>query len=294
VAVVQLAALLLLTLQDLGPSYVGLSNLGFSLGMAVLSREKNYHEDTSVPANFRTLIPSNNTATLINGALIVVIVPALASLVFKILSVTCCKEVRRVHRAWKYSLGTFTFYGLLFLAYGELACLAISIKYFKSGMEGGIAVLGGALFAMILAVSMIASAAVPEWFGSFRKNFVKFELSSHFYVFSSAERIVSAVAVIFLSPGMLPAAVVSIILLLETVFIIYKKPYVLQQWRRPLLNKILAIVVCLLYLGASATAADSMVNQFIPLGILAALTLTTVTATVSAVQELRDYWENRE
>jgi hypothetical protein len=37
IAVIQLAALLLVTLKDMGPTYVGLSNLGYSLGITPVS-----------------------------------------------------------------------------------------------------------------------------------------------------------------------------------------------------------------------------------------------------------------
>jgi hypothetical protein len=213
VAVVQLAALLLVTLKDLGSTYVGLRHLSFSLGIVVPSQEKYYHEDTSVPRYFRTIIPSSSTATIINGALLVVIVPVIASLVFKILSVTCCKQTRRIHRAWKYSLGTFTYYGILFLAYGELACLAISVRYFQSDIGSGISVLGGSVFAIILVVSTISSVVIPAWYGCFSKKFLKFELSSHFYVFSSIERVITAAMIVFLSPGMVASGVVAVPLL---------------------------------------------------------------------------------
>jgi hypothetical protein len=227
VAVAQLAALLLATLKDMGPTYVGLKNLSYTLGIAVLSRDKYYHEDTSVPANLRTIIPSSSPATRINFALIVIVVPVLAGLVFKILSVTCCKQSRRSRRAWKYSLGTFTYYGLLFLAYGELACLTVSLKYFQSNLEGGMAVLAGVVFTIILVVSVIASVAAPAWYGCFRKKFIKFELASHFYVFSSAERMVTATVIVFLSPGMIAAGFVAVPLLAEAILIVVKRPYVL-------------------------------------------------------------------
>jgi hypothetical protein len=48
----------------------------------------------------------------------VLIVPALTAFVIKILSQTKYKESKVLYDAWKYALGTFTFYGFFFLAYG--------------------------------------------------------------------------------------------------------------------------------------------------------------------------------
>ena len=41
------------------------------------------------------------------------------------------KEKKMLIDGWKNALGTFTFYGLFFLAYGEFALLALSVRFFK-------------------------------------------------------------------------------------------------------------------------------------------------------------------
>jgi hypothetical protein len=47
------------------------------------------------------------------------------------------------------------------------------------------------------------------------------------------------------------------------------------------------------YLSASGTAADSTINQFIPLAILAVLMTVVVITAIASVQELQEYWANR-
>jgi hypothetical protein len=89
-------------------------------------------------------------------------------------------------KGWKYALGTFTFYGLLFLAYGELACFVINIRDFSSQLSAGVSLMVGAVFAIALTLSVIALCKEPNWYGCFRKKFFKFEISSYLYVFSSA------------------------------------------------------------------------------------------------------------
>jgi phage-related minor tail protein len=54
----------------------------------------------------------------------------------------------------------------------------------------------------------------------------------------------------------------------------------------------MAIVICLLYVGASVTVANSTINQYIPLGILAILLVIMVVTVVALIQELREYWTN--
>jgi hypothetical protein len=85
----------------------------------------------------------------------------------------------------------------------------------------------GAVFAIILALSVIALCQVPVWYGCFRKKFLKFEIGSYFYVFSSAERLVTASLIICLSPGFVAAGVAAVPLLAETLLIAVRKPYVL-------------------------------------------------------------------
>jgi hypothetical protein len=46
--------------------------------------------------------------------------------------------------------------------------------------------------------------------------------------------------------------------------------------------------VALLFVGASVTSADSILNQYIPLAVLALLFVVIVVAVVGSVMELRE------
>jgi hypothetical protein len=80
--------------------------------------------------------------------------------------------------------------------------------------------------------------------------------------------VLSAAAISCLSPGVVAPAVVSALLLFSALFIIIRQPYSLGQWKRPLANKACSLAICLLYIGASLTAADNKVNIYLPLPIL--------------------------
>ena len=80
-----------------------------------------------------------------------------------------------INKAWKYSFGSFIFYGLLFLAYGELSCLFMNLRYFKSELSCGIGIMIGVIFAVMLVVWIIGLAKLySNWFGSFKKKFYRF------------------------------------------------------------------------------------------------------------------------
>jgi len=62
---------------------------------------------------------------------------------------------------------------MLFLAYGEFACLALSIKFFKMEMSSLISIATGAVFTIMMTAWVIASMKYPQWFGSFKSKFRK-------------------------------------------------------------------------------------------------------------------------
>jgi hypothetical protein len=228
VAVVQLAALLLFALRDMGPSYVGLSNLGFSLGISVLSWRKYSYEDSPMPTHIGTLLPAYDVLASINIAIAVIVAPLLVALVAKILSLTCFRQKPTIERTWKNSFGTFTYYGLLFLAYGEFSCLVLNLKDFQGNLSNGVTIITGAVYTIFLVISVILSHVRPVWYGCFKKKFYKFEVSQYFYAFSSAERLATAAVIILLSPGPLAAGLAAAPLLFEAVFMVVKIPYVLR------------------------------------------------------------------
>ena len=93
--------------------------------------------------------------------------------------------------------------------------------------------------------------------------------------------------VICLSPGFIAAGALAGIFAIEAIFIAIKKPYVLGFWKRPFLNKILTVAVCLLFVGASLTAINSKINEFIPIAIILVLILVLVINKIGAIQELK-------
>lgn len=66
-----------------------------------------------------------------------------------------------------------------------------------------------------------------------------------------------------------------------------KKPYVLGAWHRPLANKTVCILVCLLYVGTSLTGQESLINQLIPLAVLGLLGVVLTYSVVAAVPAIR-------
>ena len=90
-AVVQVSALLLMTLEDSGPTFAALSDLSYPLGITVLVKDEYYYEDSKLPNHYSTLISDSNLNNLVNIFFVVVIVPLLTSIVLKLLSKTIFK-----------------------------------------------------------------------------------------------------------------------------------------------------------------------------------------------------------
>jgi len=63
---------------------------------------------------------------------------------------------------------------MLFLAYGEFACLALTVKFFKIEMSTLISTGIGVIFTIMMAAWVIASMNYPQWFGSFKSRFRKY------------------------------------------------------------------------------------------------------------------------
>ena len=130
-----------------------------------------------MPTHIKPVLSSNDSVSLINIFLLLIFVPIIVGVVFKILSVTKYEGVRSVDRTWKFSFGSFLYYGLLFLAYGELASLALNFRYFRTELSAIVGMIVGIVFAALLTVWVIASVKYPIWFGSFKKKFLKFDVS---------------------------------------------------------------------------------------------------------------------
>jgi len=162
-----------MTLKETGPTYEGLLNLSYSLGLTTLFKTDNYYEDSELPTNIHPLLYASNPINLINILLIVLFGPLLIGLILKIVSSTIRKDSTHLQKAYKYSIGTYTYYGILFLAYGELACLAVNLRYFKAEMDYLMGIAIGVIFAAWLILWVITSVKYPVWFGSFKNKFRK-------------------------------------------------------------------------------------------------------------------------
>ena len=130
VAVTQVAALLTVTLEDVNPTFDSLRYLDLSLGITNIFPDDYNYESSSIPAHIKPLISSWDCISSFNIFLGVVLCPLLVGVILLILSKTAYKDNNKVGKAWRYAFGTFTYYGLLFLAYGVLASLFVNFRYF--------------------------------------------------------------------------------------------------------------------------------------------------------------------
>ena len=114
----------------MGPTFEALLNLQYSLGITPRSSDTYFYEDSNIPVNIRPLLTHRNSLSLVNIFLIVIFGPIISGIVIKILSATKYSDNRLVDRAWRYAFASFFFYGLIFLAYVELASLSLNLRYF--------------------------------------------------------------------------------------------------------------------------------------------------------------------
>jgi hypothetical protein len=92
IAVVQLAALLLVTLKNMGPTFAEFSHLRYSLGITPIYESKYSYESTDIATHLKSVFYTPSTILLINIALAIVLAPVLISIFLKVLSVTVCKD----------------------------------------------------------------------------------------------------------------------------------------------------------------------------------------------------------
>ena len=59
------------------------------------------------------------------------------------------------------------------------------------------------------------------------------------------------------------------------------------------MNTVSASVVCLLYVGANLSSADSVINQLIPLGILVILFAVLTVGIIATVYEFKEFWQTK-
>lgn len=152
---------------------------------------------------------SNDSISTFNFFLGTVFIPLILAAVFKIISQTTWKDPVKMKKACKYALCSFTFYGLMLLSYGEFTVLTIDIRYFSKAMGCAEGTTIGGFFALLMVCYNIALWRYPVWFGSFKKNLFKYEVSHHIYLFESCERAITSAVVVCFSPGLLAPAVIS-------------------------------------------------------------------------------------
>lgn len=88
------------------------------MGITHLSQNSYHYEDsTDIPPHIQTILQDHGSLN-INIFLILLILPLLAALALKVASRTIAKQNLKIEKSYKYALGTFTYYGMLFLAYG--------------------------------------------------------------------------------------------------------------------------------------------------------------------------------
>jgi len=130
------------------------------------------------------------------------------------------------------------------VAYGQFCYLFTNIKYFSAPFVVSLVIC--VLFTVLTAVYIVALIKLPRWFGSFKNKFLKFDISGYLYVFSTVERLLTPAILVLLGPFNFAPLIVGVILGLEAIFIGCKHAYLLNTWKRPMVNKILAVIICIL------------------------------------------------
>ncbi len=131
--------------------------LSLSLGITKLFFPSYRYESSDLPYWIKAQVNTQNLIHSINYFLLVIVLPILTGVVAKIISAKCLPENKVVEKIWKNCLGTYTYYGLLFLAYGQFSQLAVNSRYYGHSIEILASIGGGALFAVILIIYVIFS-----------------------------------------------------------------------------------------------------------------------------------------
>ena len=119
----------------MGPSFVGLTNLSYSLGITPLFLDQYSYENSGIPSHINPILSNNDSISLFNIFLLVILTPLIVALIFKVVAGNkgSDKDHQVMDKVWKYSLASYTYYGLLLLAYGELASLLLNLRHFSIG-----------------------------------------------------------------------------------------------------------------------------------------------------------------
>lgn len=66
----------------------------------------------------------------------------------------------------------------------------------------------------------------------------------------------------------------------------------LSQWKRPLFNMLVSLTISLMYVGASLTSSQSLINGLLPLAIVLIEMLVITVTTVATVAAIKDACED--
>ena len=95
-----------------------------------------------------------------------------------------------------------------------------------------------------------------------------------------------------LGPGYIAPGVVCGIFIILALFVAVKKPYMLGIWKRALYVKIVAIVLCLIYVGVNFMSSDSSISLYAPFVIIILLLTTLIISVVYSLPDIKEYYLN--
>jgi hypothetical protein len=131
IAVIQLAAMLVFSLKNTNPVMAAMQSLSLSIGLTCLPKDYKY-EPSNLSPHMKLLMLSNNIFDCENISLMFLLCPLILALILKLLSEFKYKNKSSFKLAYKNSVGTFTFYAILLLAYGQVSYFVGNAKYFSS------------------------------------------------------------------------------------------------------------------------------------------------------------------
>ncbi len=173
------------------------------------------------------MIYSRNPLQLVNIFLIVLLGPLIVGVILKILAVTKFKESRLFDRGWMYSFGTFTFYGMMFLSYAYLSMFITNFLHADQSSDFWLGMSVEFVYCIVLICYLVASYKYKQWFGSFKNKFQRYNSSQHWYTFEAIERAMTSIIAVCMSPYPQTPVIMTIPFVLQLLFLIVRKPYVL-------------------------------------------------------------------
>jgi hypothetical protein len=182
VAVFQVAFLSLLSLDDMTPLMDALGGLQYSVGYNRLS---SYNPNQRLDPEFIAVEFNESFLQNYNLTFLMVVLPLVAALIFKVLSRVFSSNKERAERMERYfqlSIGEFAFYGFMFSGY--LVFLSFTISAIGLGTINDVSGLAmGSGFLMAAVIYQFFLYKLPNFFGEFKVKFYTYSPNSHFYNF---------------------------------------------------------------------------------------------------------------